>query len=166
MADRLRPGPLELEILTQLAQGTSRRKFLHWSGVTIAVTAMGCGDDDDDDRTGPAGPPSAQDSTATVPSTAAVGAAVTITVQAKDADGRNLTTGGATVAATVTGANPAGPIAATDNGDGTYTITYTPANAGTDSVAITLDGAPIAGSPFSITTSEEAVSRDTGTSGS
>lgn len=164
MADRLRPGARELEFLSQLATATSRRKFLHWSGVTIAVAAVGCGDDDDN-GTGPAGPASPPDSTATVPTTAAVGTGVTITVQAKDADGGNLTTGGATVTASVTGANPSGPIAATDNGDGTYTITYTPANAGTDSVAITLNGAAISGSPFSITISEQAVSLGTGDPG-
>lgn len=164
MVDRLRPGAGELDFLAQLAAATSRRTFLHWSGVTLAVATVGCGDDDDG-GTGPTGPASAADSTATLPSTAAAGVAVAITVQAKDADGRNLTAGGATVEANVSGANPGGPIAATDNGNGTYTITYTPANAGTDNIAITLNGEPIAGSPFSLTVSADAVSLGTGDPG-
>ncbi len=152
----------ELDFLSRVARATSRRTFLHWSGVTVAVAVAACGDDDDDNGTGPTGPASAPDSTATVPATVAAGAPVTITVQAKDADGVNLTTGGATVAATVTGDNAAGPIAATDGANGRYTITYTPANAGTDMVAITLNGAAISGSPFTVTVSENAVNLGTG----
>jgi hypothetical protein len=105
-----------------------------------------------------AGPASASNTTATVPTMAAMGADVTITVQARDADNRNLTAGGSAVAATITGANAGGPIAGTDNGDGTYTITYTATNAGEDMVAITLDGAAISGSPFTLAVSENAVS--------
>ena len=160
MIDRLWHGARELEFLSQLARATSRRKFLEWSGVTLAVSAVACGDDDD--TTGPPGPASAADSTATVPATVAAGTAVTIAVQAKDADGRNLTAGGADVAATVTGANSAGPIPAVDNGDGTYTLTYTPANPGTDTIAITLGGEAIAGSPFTVAVMEGAVSLGTG----
>jgi hypothetical protein len=49
----------------------------------------------------------------------------------------------------VTGANTAGPFTAIDpEGDGTYEASYTPVNAGTDYVAVTIDGTPIAGSPF------------------
>jgi Ferritin-like domain/Filamin/ABP280 repeat len=165
MIDPIRHGARELEFLSQLTQATGRRKFLEWSGVTLAVAAIGCGDDDDDGPAGPGGPASAADSTATVPASAAVGAPVAITVQAKDAEGRNLTTGGATVAATVTGANSAGPIAAVDVGNGAYTLSYTPTNAGTDAVAITLDGEPISGSPFTVTVSPDAVSLGTGDAG-
>ncbi|HET6578293.1 MAG TPA: ferritin-like domain-containing protein [Gemmatimonadales bacterium] len=163
MNDRAVPGAGELEFLSQLARATSRRKFLEWSGVTLAVAVVGCGDDDNG-MTGP-GAVSAADSTATVPATVAGGSAVTITVQAKDAGGRNLTSGGAAVAATVTGANSAGPISAVDNGDGTYTLTYTPANTGSDAVAITLNGTAISGSPFTVTVTSEAVSLGTGDAG-
>lgn len=164
MIDRLWHGARELEFLSQLARATSRRKFLEWSGVTLAVSAVACGDDDDG-TTGPPGPASAADSTATVPATVATGSPVTITVQAKDAGGRNLTSGGAAVAATITGANAAGPISAVDNGDGTYTISYTPANAGTDTVAVTLGGEAIGGSPFTVTVTSDAVSLGTGDTG-
>src|SRR5690606_41914978 len=90
---------------------------------------------------------SAGQSTAVVPNGTA-GSVTTITVQAKDANGNNLTTGGATVAAAVSGANTATP-AVVDNGDGTYTLTYTPTTSGTDNVAITLNGNAISGSPYS-----------------
>ncbi|MEO8294602.1 MAG: Ig-like domain repeat protein [Gemmatimonadota bacterium] len=86
-------------------------------------------------------------STANVPS-GTPGVQTTITVQAKDQFGNNVTTGGANVQVTVSGSNTAGPIAANDNGDGTYTASYTPASSGPDQVDITLNGTPILGSPF------------------
>jgi hypothetical protein len=49
---------------------------------------------------------------------------------------------------TVTGKNPHGRFAASDNGDGSYTASYTPNTKGKDSITITLDGAPIGGSPY------------------
>jgi hypothetical protein len=52
------------------------------------------------------------------------------------------------VVVTVSGANRRNPITATDNGDGTYTAAYTPLGLGNDTVAITLNGTPIAGSPY------------------
>ncbi|HEV2179948.1 MAG TPA: invasin domain 3-containing protein, partial [Gemmatimonadaceae bacterium] len=79
--------------------------------------------------------------TATVPAGSA-GSLTTIPVQAKDANGNNLTSGGATVAGSVTGANTA-TASVTDNGNGTYTLTYTPSVGGTDAVAITLGGTAI-----------------------
>ena len=85
-------------------------------------------------------------STATVP-TGGVGNPTPIGVQTIDALGRPLTIGGDVVAVAVSGANTATP-AVTDNGDGTYSATYTPTVAGTDQVAITLNGAPLVGSPF------------------
>src|SRR5690606_16761836 len=36
----------------------------------------------------------------------------------------------------------------TDNGDGTYTVAYTPTIAGTDNITITLGGAVTSGSPY------------------
>ncbi len=103
------------------------------------------------------GPPSAGTSTATVPDGTA-GAATNIVVQAKDAFGNNLTTGGATVRVTVTGANSAGPLTATYAGGGTYSTSYTPTVAGLDQVAITLNGSAISGSPYSSTVTVGALS--------
>ncbi len=48
----------------------------------------------------------------------------------------------------VSGANTVASFPATDNGDGTYLAAYTPTAAGTDNVAITIDGTPISGSPY------------------
>lgn len=46
MHDELRPGQAELGFLARIAQATSRRQFLQWSGLTVGVMAIGCGDDD------------------------------------------------------------------------------------------------------------------------
>jgi len=91
---------------------------------------------------------SATDSTASVPVAGIVDEATAITIQAKDALGANVSVGGETVVVSITGANTATP-SVTDVGDGTYTCSYTPTAEGTDSVAITLDGTAISGSPFS-----------------
>jgi adhesin/invasin len=88
-------------------------------------------------------------STATVPN-GTVGSPTTIAVQAKDQYSNNLTTGGATVVVTVSGANSASPTV-TDNANGTYSASYTPSAAGTDQVAITLSGTAISGSPYTST---------------
>ncbi len=86
-------------------------------------------------------------STATVPGTGTVGVATSITVQARDQLGDPMLEGGDTVVVSVTGANTASPTV-TDNGDGTYSADYTPANGGTDSLAITINGQAVSGSPF------------------
>jgi adhesin/invasin len=96
-----------------------------------------------------AGPVNASQSTATVPNGTA-GSPTVMTVQARDQFGNPLATGGANVNVSVSGANTANPNV-TDVANGTYTATYTPTNSGTDIVAITLNGSPISGSPFSRT---------------
>ena len=93
------------------------------------------------------GPVSPAHSTATVPD-GKEKTPTNIEVQARDAYGNPLTVGGDIVVVTVTGKNPTGPMTATDVGDGTYTATYTPEKRGDDEVFITINGIPIAGSPF------------------
>ncbi len=67
------------------------------------------------------------------PTVSAAGTA-TLTLQARDAAGNALTTGGATVAFTISGGTSAGTIGSTtDNGNGTYTATFTAVTAGTPS---------------------------------
>ena len=61
-----------------------------------------------------------------------------------------MTTGGEAVIVEATGENAWGRSPATDNGDGTYEGSYLPVNLGTDSIAVTINGAPIAGSPFTV----------------
>ena len=53
MSKKSLQGEGELNFLDQLARTTGRRTFLHWSGLTLAVVALGCSDDDDDGGTGP-----------------------------------------------------------------------------------------------------------------
>ncbi len=94
--------------------------------------------------------PAAATTTASVPPGNA-GSPTTITIQSRDQFGNLVTTGGANVEITVSGANTAGPITATDLGDGTYTASYTPTVSGADQVDITLNGTPISGSPYGTT---------------
>ncbi|MFO8174904.1 MAG: filamin/ABP280 repeat domain-containing protein [Longimicrobiales bacterium] len=86
-------------------------------------------------------------STATVP-TGEVGSPTHIVVQARDGNGNPLSSGGAEVLVTVSGANAEEPFEADDEDDGTYTADYTPTVGGTDTVSITMDGTPISGSPY------------------
>jgi len=163
MFDQLTQGLRELEFLSRLARTTDRRTFLRWSGVTIAVTAAACGDDDDGgDITAP-GTVSPENSTASVPSTAPPEEPLTVTVQARDASGQDMTTGGEEVIVEATGANASGPITATDNGDGTYEASYLPVELGQDSVAVTINGTPIAGSPFTVVIAPAVVEVPLGT---
>jgi adhesin/invasin len=85
-------------------------------------------------------------STASVPAGAS-GSVTTITVQAKDANGNNRTSTSGALVVLVTGANNA-TASVTDNLNGTYSATYTPAVAGSDAIAITLGGTAIGGSPY------------------
>ena len=106
----------------------------------------------------PPPPPSsdASQTTADVPD-GVVGSATNISVQARDATGAAIGTGGDQVAVAVSGANP-GDLPVTDNGNGTYSASYTPQVAGIDQVAITLGGSPISGSPYSSTVSAPSTS--------
>ncbi len=91
-------------------------------------------------------------STATVPD-GKVKEPTNIVVQARNVYGNPVTVGGETVVITVSGTNTAGPITATDVGDGTYTASYTPhpVRTGKDYVEITMNGTPISGSPYTST---------------
>lgn len=90
--------------------------------------------------------PSADNTTASVPA-GVVSAVTTVTVTVRDQYNDLWTVGGDTVAGTVSGANT-DTCAVVDNGNGTYTLTYTPASDGTDSIAITLNGSAISDSPY------------------
>ena len=91
----------------------------------------------------------AQQSTATVPAGVA-GSATTITVTVKDSGGGLVTGAAGGLAATIGGTNTGiVPGAISEQGSGLYTFSYVPTTAGTDSIAITLDGSAISGSPYS-----------------
>lgn len=123
----------------------SRRALILWSCLSVAA-GVGCSDDD---ATGPAAA-SATQSGATVPEQLIAGSAIEIEVQARTENGQTMTTGGAIVAGTVTGANP-GELFGRDNSNGTYNLSYAPANVGTDEISITLNEEAIQGSPFTVT---------------
>ena len=89
--------------------------------------------------------PDASKSTLT-PTSASIsvgGASQVLTVQAKDASGNNVTTGGAAVAITrLSGTGTIGSV--TDNGNGTYTATVTaPTATGSGGFVATLGGQPV-----------------------
>ncbi|WP_158277980.1 putative Ig domain-containing protein [Caulobacter endophyticus] len=106
---------------------------------------------------------SAAQSTASVPNGTA-GAATTIVITVRDSGGAVVTGAASGLAATIGGTNAGATVSAiTDNGNGTYSFTYTPASAGVDSVAITLDSTAISGSPYSSTVSAPAIAITTTT---
>ena len=95
-------------------------------------------------------PPDASKSIATVPS-AVVGASTRISVQVNDELGRPVSSGTETVDIRVRGVNgsPGGTaLTVAHHGDGVYSALQTPTAIGQDTVSVTLNGAPVNGSPF------------------
>ena len=116
---------------------------------------------DDDNAGAPnvaAGPVVANMSTAVVPA-GREDLPTVITVTARDANGIRLTTGGQTVAGSVTGTNTAS-LVCTDLSNGQHRCTYTPADQGTDSIAITLNASAIKNSPYTSIVGPTAVTTD------
>jgi len=90
---------------------------------------------------------------------------VTLTLQGKDGGGNNMTSGGATVVFSYTGGISTGTIApspATDNGNGTYTATFTGVLAGAaTTLHATIDGAPVATTLPTVTVTPGVISAAT-----
>ncbi|WP_455205834.1 Ig-like domain-containing protein, partial [Kaarinaea lacus] len=80
-----------------------------------------------------------------------VGMKITVTVQAVNAAGDNIITGGEQVDIVVSGNNPGTysttDSSVTDNGDGTYTLQYYATNAGVDNYSITINSIAIGTGP-------------------
>jgi hypothetical protein len=100
------------------------------------------------------------------------GSAVTLTLQAKDGGGNNITTGGETVVFTATGGTSTGTIGATtDHGNGAYTATFTGVTAGTattigatiNTVAVTSTLPTVTVTPSSVSTTTSTVTVSSGT---
>ena len=71
----------------------------------------------------------------------ASGSSITVTLQAEDAAGNDLTTGGATVVFALGGGGGQGRFGpVTDNGNGTYTATFTGTLAGSNTITATVNG--------------------------
>jgi adhesin/invasin len=96
------------------------------------------------------GAPSAARSTATVP-VGKAGEVTTVEIRLKDAQGNDVPGKAGAIAVSVSGANSKNSLDASDRGDGRYTATYTPQNAGTDRVQVRVSGTAISGSPFAST---------------
>jgi len=74
----------------------------------------------------------------------------TFDVTVRDANNNQLAAGGNTVAAAFSKAAAPCDVGVKDNGDGTYHAAYTPTKVGAYTLGVTLDGAAIADSPFSV----------------
>jgi adhesin/invasin len=114
---------------------------------TVSATAGGIAIEQTAAVTVSAGVPSASTSSATVPNGQA-GETTTIEILLKDAAGNPAAGRASAIELSISGANDVGARAATDQGGGRYTVTYTPQAAGTDQVTIRVSGSALAGSPF------------------
>ena len=82
-----------------------------------------------------------------------VGRAAYFSIYASDASGARATRGGEAFVVAIRGPSPA-TRSIRDNGDGTYTVTYCVACSGAYTVAVTLHGEPIRGSPWRVRVSQ------------
>ena len=97
-----------------------------------------------------------------------LGGVATVTLQAKDAAGNNLTTGGLAVMLSLAGSPAAGKLSGvTDNHNGTYTATFTGTADGSNSIVASIGGNSVSTAPASISVTKDAVSlvRSTESSG-
>jgi adhesin/invasin len=75
------------------------------------------------------------------PTNAIAGVPITVTLQAKDAAGNKLTTGGLQVAFSLSGPGTLGAVK--DNRNGTYTATFTGTKAGSTAITATIGNVPV-----------------------
>ena len=114
-------------------------------GQTLEASANG-GVSDTFTADAEANDPDPSGSSATVPGGTA-GEETTITIEVADQHGNPVEGVGSSLSVEVSGENTASP-SVSEVGDGTYEASYTPTEAGTDTVEIELDETPIDGSPF------------------
>jgi len=83
------------------------------------------------------------------------------TIEARDKNGKPIKEGGDNFVVDIQG--PTGPVKATvkDNKDGTYTVNYSPKDAGAHDIAVTLDDVPIKGSTFHVDIKPGAFAKNT-----
>ncbi|HEV8454140.1 MAG TPA: filamin/ABP280 repeat domain-containing protein [Gemmatimonadales bacterium] len=93
------------------------------------------------------GPPSPERSSATVPDGTA-GAATSISISLEDEFGTRVEGAAGSITVTVTGANQVAALPVTDQGNGSYSASYTPTHAGTDQVDVRVNGNRLDDSPF------------------
>jgi hypothetical protein len=115
--------------------------------LVVAATIAGTPVTETAEVTVEAGVPSAAKSSATVPDGTA-GQATTIEIRLEDAQGNDVAGQAGAIGVSVAGANPKGSLAASDQGGGRYTASYTPTRAGTDRVQVEVSGTAVHGGPF------------------
>jgi filamin/ABP280 repeat protein len=94
------------------------------------------------------GPALPSASSASVPANGTAGTLTTITVRLEDAFGTPVEGAAGDVAISIVGANPTSGLRVTDEGDGSYSTSYTPIVSGTDQVSVAVNGTAVSGSPF------------------
>lgn len=125
-----------------------RRVFVRTAGgILVAASGLGaaCADKVAAAVQQPPVPDPGKSTVTAAPSSIRITGTSTLTLQAKDASGAKLTTGGATVLFTASGGTASGTISSTiDHGDGTYTAVYTGTGAGTaQTIGATINGAAV-----------------------
>jgi hypothetical protein len=136
------------------------------NGYTLTATASGVGSAVSAQFNITTGGISTSRSVVTVSSPTVVsGSAVTLTLQAKDANGNNITTGGATVVFTYSGGTSTGTISSTtDNHNGTYTATFTGVKSGTaTTIHATIGGSAVTSALPNVTVTPGTIDRTTST---
>jgi hypothetical protein len=96
------------------------------------------------------GPPSPGRTSATVPNGTA-GTATSVSIRLEDEFGTPVAGAAGSIAVAVTGANEVSSLPVTDQGNGSYSASYTPTQAGIDQVSVVVSGQVISGSPFTST---------------
>lgn len=84
------------------------------------------------------------------------------TIEARTPSGQPLGKGGDPFEVTVNGPNGDVPAEVTDNGDGTYSVTYAPEDAGNHKVQVNLKGSPVANAPYNVDVKEGASHKNSG----
>jgi hypothetical protein len=96
------------------------------------------------------GPPSPDQSSAAVPVTGTAGEATSITIRILDEFGTGIEGSPGLISVSVSGANQASNLPVTEEGNGAYITSYTPARTGRDEVDVRVNGESVDDSPFTI----------------
>jgi hypothetical protein len=148
MSRRREPPPLIPPGTPRAGDRIGRRTFVQTAGgILIATSGLSgaCQDKLPVLAAAPVPPDPAKSTVTVSAASVTVGGTTTLTLQAKDSSGNNLTTGGATVVFTASGGTATGTISATtDHGNGTYSAVYTATGAGTaQTIGATINGVAV-----------------------
>jgi hypothetical protein len=125
--------------------------------VTVIVIADGVELNDQPSVTFEAGPADPTNTTATVPDGTA-GNETIISITVLDQYDNPVSGAAGNLSVVISGENSATPSVSESSTAGEYTASYTPTTAGSDQVAISLNGTPISGSPYTSTVTTSDIS--------